>query len=279
MTNLEDDISIGRWGRFDSPAMESAYQATELRLDLERGRSFLWLVCLGAIVFFRQDWVIFGADFRLYVSLVVRLGVLVFCGLALLSLRRHVTPRKLEDWMIGLSVILSAMVLFGYSTRPLLRMNHGMNVLLIMAFAVVIPMRLSFQTIASAIFASATFLILLVKHPDSFIAVGVTMVLVLTFTLGFFTSRTFHRVRRERFAAHQSEVRIREQLESAFAEIKTLRGLLPICAACKKIRQDDDSWKHIEQYISEHTDAQFTHGICPDCRQRLYPEYPKRENI
>jgi len=61
-------------------------------------------------------------------------------------------------------------------------------------------------------------------------------------------------------------------LQKAMVEIKTLRGLLPICASCKDIRDDKGYWRQIETYIKEHTDVEFTHGICPNCYKRLYPE-------
>ncbi len=63
------------------------------------------------------------------------------------------------------------------------------------------------------------------------------------------------------------------ELTDALAKIKTLRGLLPICASCKKIRDDRGYWQKVESYISSHTGAEFTHGICPECMRRLYPEY------
>ena len=62
------------------------------------------------------------------------------------------------------------------------------------------------------------------------------------------------------------------QLQKALQEVKTLSGLLPICASCKKIRNDDESWQQIEDYIASHSDADFTHGICPECAHQLYPE-------
>ena len=62
------------------------------------------------------------------------------------------------------------------------------------------------------------------------------------------------------------------ELQAALGDIKTLRGLLPICASCKKIRDDKGSWKGLERYIMDHSDAQFSHDICPDCIRRLYPE-------
>ncbi len=61
------------------------------------------------------------------------------------------------------------------------------------------------------------------------------------------------------------------QLQEALAQIKTLKGLLPICAACKKIRDDQGYWEQLEVYITDRTDAEFSHSICPDCAQKLYP--------
>ncbi|MFZ5570746.1 MAG: response regulator [Thermodesulfobacteriota bacterium] len=60
-------------------------------------------------------------------------------------------------------------------------------------------------------------------------------------------------------------------LEKALDEIKTLKGLIPICSNCKKIRDDKGFWNHFETYISEHTEAAFSHGICPECVAKLYP--------
>jgi len=63
------------------------------------------------------------------------------------------------------------------------------------------------------------------------------------------------------------------KLQDALDNIKKLSGLLPICSSCKKIRDDKGYWNQIEQYISEHSEAEFSHGICPDCVKKLYPQY------
>lgn len=62
------------------------------------------------------------------------------------------------------------------------------------------------------------------------------------------------------------------ELQNALAEIKTLSGLIPICAACKKVRDDKGFWNQIEVYVRDHSEAEFSHGICPDCAKELYPE-------
>lgn len=64
----------------------------------------------------------------------------------------------------------------------------------------------------------------------------------------------------------------RDKLLKALKEIKTLSGLLPICASCKKIRDDKGYWNQIESYIEKHSDAQFSHAICPACAKKLYPD-------
>jgi CheY-like chemotaxis protein len=61
-----------------------------------------------------------------------------------------------------------------------------------------------------------------------------------------------------------------EALQKALDEIKTLRGIIPICASCKKIRDDEGLWKQIESYIQSHSEASFSHSICPDCMHKLY---------
>jgi hypothetical protein len=65
--------------------------------------------------------------------------------------------------------------------------------------------------------------------------------------------------------------RLMAELQEAFAKIKTLSGLLPICSSCKKIRDDKGYWTILEKYIMEHSDARFTHGMCPDCLKRDFP--------
>jgi hypothetical protein len=81
----------------------------------------------------------------------------------------------------------------------------------------------------------------------------------------------------------ESEVRARREkedligeLRNALTEIKTLKGIIPICSSCKKIRDDQGYWNRLELYISERSDAEFSHGICPDCAEKLYPDVGPR---
>ena len=73
----------------------------------------------------------------------------------------------------------------------------------------------------------------------------------------------------------RAEARLQEEsnkLKQALAKVKRLSGMLPICASCKKIRDDSGYWNQIEEYIESNSDAEFSHGICPQCARKLYPE-------
>ena len=77
----------------------------------------------------------------------------------------------------------------------------------------------------------------------------------------------------ERHRSEEEREKLVIELQKALANIKTLSGLLPICASCKKIRDDGGYWSQIESYISAHSNAEFSHGICPECAKQLYPEH------
>jgi CheY-like chemotaxis protein len=96
--------------------------------------------------------------------------------------------------------------------------------------------------------------------------------------------QAMERIKRAEDALREKEKQQEElilKLQVALAEIKTLKGLIPICASCKKIRDDEGYWNHLETYISKHTDAVFTHGICPDCAEKMREEIRnmKRERL
>lgn len=76
--------------------------------------------------------------------------------------------------------------------------------------------------------------------------------------------RREHAVERERLIS---------ELQTALAEIKALRGFLPICSHCKKIRDDEGYWQQLEKYIEDHSDVLFSHSFCPDCAREHYPEF------
>jgi hypothetical protein len=95
-----------------------------------------------------------------------------------------------------------------------------------------------------------------------------SLLLIFLVLLTLFLLIVFYRYEKQRA---KNLIIIRE----AHDQVKVLSGFLPICASCKKIRDDNGYWNQIESYIKEHSEAEFSHGICPECAQKLYPEFVK----
>ena len=102
------------------------------------------------------------------------------------------------------------------------------------------------------------------------------------FVLGavdYITKPFVHQIVLARVRTHLQLKRKTDLLEQALKEIKTLRGIVPICANCKKIRDDEGYWSQVEVYVQNHTEAKFSHGICPGCAKKLYPEFNLGDGI
>ncbi|MFA5192237.1 MAG: hypothetical protein WC740_16050 [Verrucomicrobiia bacterium] len=82
--------------------------------------------------------------------------------------------------------------------------------------------------------------------------------------------------RRDLISLNRDVTRKNEELQVVMREIKQLKGIIPICANCKKIRDDKGYWHQVEVYIGEHTAAEFSHGLCPDCVKKLHPGIAER---
>lgn len=95
---------------------------------------------------------------------------------------------------------------------------------------------------------------------------------VFAMSLGAFGAYRIHVMMRRQFRALSEEVAEREALVSAMAELRTLRGILPMCAQCHKIRDAEGRWRPVDVYVRDHTHAEFSHGFCPVCFELLYPE-------
>lgn len=265
MNEALDLYTINRWQEFASAATESAYRASALPGEVQRARLLLWLTAFGAVLFISQDFVTFGLSLGFYLGIAIRLAAVAMCLGALWRLRRPITPGDLQQWVMLFACMLTLLVLFGYVTRPVPRMGHGLIALTVFALGMATPMRFRQQLVASVSFFAVAMAALALKRPEPFLLYGTFFVTVLCVALSTITAASIHRTQRESFAA-------KREAETAMAEIRTLRGLLPICASCKNIRRDDGAWSRIESYVTEHTHVKFTHGICPDCRERLYPE-------
>ena len=103
------------------------------------------------------------------------------------------------------------------------------------------------------------------QHLERLTAVLISVGILLSTLIAWFATRRVTRT--ERMLSDE-----RDKLQSALAEIKTLRGIIPICSYCKQIRDDEGAWKRLEEYLHEHSDASLSHSICPKCMEKHFPE-------
>ncbi len=95
--------------------------------------------------------------------------------------------------------------------------------------------------------------------------------MIIAYTIELSSRREYH-LEVELKGERDRQIALNKKLKSSLEEIKILQGILPICSNCKKIRDDAGYWNQIEGYIQSHSDAQFSHSVCPDCAKRLYPD-------
>ena len=77
--------------------------------------------------------------------------------------------------------------------------------------------------------------------------------------------------------AEEERERLVRELQAALAEVRTLQAILPLCSYCRKVRDDEDYWQTVESYVSKHTDTKFSHGICPECYEKVLGEMDEGE--
>ncbi len=111
---------------------------------------------------------------------------------------------------------------------------------------------------------------------EGFLDSSLLLIFVVPLLYVFFYRPFLLDIKERKKAENEKEATIVE-LKKAMEEIRILKGLIPICAKCKKVRDDAGYWQHIEVYVRERSEVEFSHGICPDCAKELYPglKYPK----
>ncbi len=105
--------------------------------------------------------------------------------------------------------------------------------------------------------------------PTLVAATSLEMVLIALFLFFMIVQhRRAHELLLDRQLADQNQRTLVRELQAAVAEVRTLQGILPICASCKRIKNESGGWEAVESYVREHTNAEFSHGLCPDCAKR-----------
>jgi len=147
------------------------------------------------------------------------------------------------------------------------------DLLITLGIYAVIPLSFTRQAATALLFSLAGVLVVsqmrIFLHPAAL--PDILIAYVCANGVGIVASLELHRTRRRHFLSLTEERRAREKLEAAHAEIRTLQGIIPICSVCKHVQTDLGDWQMVEEYVRDRSDADFSHGVCPDCARTLYP--------
>ena len=261
------DISI--FGEFKDPALEAQFRAANIAVELPRTRYFMLLPLLSVFAFIRQDYSFAPNSFTFYWLLGARCAFGLFtlyCFFTLKSMRDdHRIDRLISLWRL-VGVALIPMI---DSTRPLIYMSYvGSAIVQVVYFHHPFFPSLRRQLLPAALLSVwEIYLLLAWKQPlyptaTPSIISAVLLANVIAFSMAWFV----HDSRREMYAAGLLAQSLR-------AQIQTLEDILPICSHCKNIRDEQGKWNRLENYLRDHKEMEFTHGICPDCTSKLFPDF------
>jgi K+-sensing histidine kinase KdpD len=163
-------------------------------------------------------------------------------------------------------MVVAAAALATFFTFPLApRMFHSRDLLFVAAVVLVSRYEGSIAGICTAILSVLTFNWYFDQTPGLFdLTVGNGIRIIVFISLSTMVAMLDH----QRRSAMDSLVTTNQQLQTAMDEIKTLRGTLLICSYCKKIETNPETWMEVENYVRKHSDAEFNHGVCPDCLRK-----------
>jgi hypothetical protein len=264
----------GLTARFESEETEHQYRQVLFSQDKKKITVLLLLMSLCNLAFTYSDFVL--PDRKWLASLLVLRLTTVVISLAVIGVcRKAASEKTIDNTMLAAMFLYSLFFSFCNITRPVDYYFYLLlDVVSILVFYLYIPIRLIFQIAAATFFTLSEWSLFfyLKESPGTGANLALGVSFVASNLIGFLAARSHHISSRKMFCSWITEKELREKYAEAISRIKTLSGLLPICASCKKIRDDKGYWNHIENYIREHSEAEFTHGLCPDCIKKLYPQ-------
>ncbi len=260
------------------PVTETPTEISAFRLDNDRRVTrAMFLTLMASVAFLVVMDVIavpggWGARLPLLGVRALMMAVLVY------GLVRVIRAKTLRAFEQGLLVATGSAVLIELALR-LLRPPENISpvwleIVLVIGCYAIVPNRPAYQAIVAMTLSVGTSLILVFYNVGVTTAdrVGIILTLAIANVVGIVASR--ERVSRQsrEEGAWRRERDARVELQRAQSEIRVLRGLLPVCSHCRKIRTEAGAWQPMERFVAEHSEAQFSHGFCPDCLAEHYPE-------
>lgn len=263
------ELSLTRWATFACNLTEQTFRIENLTEDLKTVKVLSAAISCLVVSFALIDLKFQGITPVFLSLLVTRSAILASTAALLLRLRHAIAPCRFDRLLFVWITVVVSLAFYSLYMRPPQQVAP-MGILALLIISLLVPIRFTFQAGTAAVTCLALMALIVSKKPaNSALAAGLTA-LVATLGVGLMSSRALHRTRRESFAARVIERETVTKLQAALAEVNQLEEILPICSACKKIRQKDSTWMMLEEYISAHSETRFSHGLCPDCLPKFH---------
>jgi hypothetical protein len=262
----KDEGRIGFLGVFASSAVESAFRKQHFRDNLWMSGFLITAGMLRVSLFLLADYELLGVGPAFWLLFASRVLFLLISAWVLVALRRSASAAAADRLFFSWGFLLVAMTVCALSARP--ASNNG---LLLMSFGMIVvtycitPLPLSLQATLALTYSALALYVS--RHADGVTLATAGAAHAMSHLFGAVTSWRLNHRRREVFLGALRESELRARLETALGEVRTLRGLLCMCAWCKRIRDEAQTWESVEKYVQNRTHASFSHGICPDCLQ------------
>jgi hypothetical protein len=261
--------------RLTPPALEAAFRQDALARDRRLARVLMLVAVAVHAASMPTDAALIDDQATLFVVWSVRATSALVGGVAFLLIGVRTSVRFFDRAVFVWIVLLLAGVVFANAMLPPTYTIHvAWDILLTLGVYTVAPLPMGRQVIAAGVMTvgDLSLFVWWKQIGDAGALSDVFLVFVCANAVGAFISWEMHRLRRRQFIALDRERLALADLRQAMDEVRTLRGIIPICASCKKIRTDAGDWRQVEAYVREHSHADFSHGICPTCATTIYGE-------
>ncbi len=249
-----------------------------LRFEQERRQFLLALAVAAAVVltFTISDLALQALDPERVASIMtLRLVVLAIVTVIVLRLHREQDPARFRRGVIAVAWIMVSFALAAHFLRRTTPITPLFFELLgILAFFMAVPSLWRALVPALVTFAAGRFLLLVFRDTGlaSAEALAIGSALLVATTMGILIGRGREAAARREDGLVAGEQEARAALERTIAELRVLRGILPICSHCRKVRDEVGAWADLESYVRRHSDTDFSHGLCPQCAHQHYPD-------
>lgn len=265
---------------FREKSMETSYLQTTWQDNKKNTRNALLVIGFMFIVFFIRDLLEVSSNETVHVLLIFRIAVVCILFISALILHRATKYRdRFHLMLLGNQIMISIGIFVLAIVREMPIAYLGVNTILFTMLSYQFLTNRFLYTIITCVFVAVGALLTGIAYLNMDLSEFIASILFLVPLnyLGISIMRSINRTRRSGFLAlnnleqanGEKETAIKE-LQEALTEVKTLRNFLPICANCKKIRDDEGYWNQIEVYLKRHANVEFSHGLCPDCMEELY---------